>query len=699
MSERSFDDVLADFLAGRSSAVELFAAAEARASSAVGARGALAAVERAADDPRFPERLQQRLVRLLSGPSAGGVDLGDANDETAIRARDPDDSMGDSTAATSKRGTSLPTLPTPGPAPTPETTAPSESNWTGATGPTAAGAPETLPVASLDPDATLADEATALRAPPDPDATQASSSAATDRARHDRDATRASSPTGSGISRTDETAPARSLGDSQGPTAATGASTAMGAAKALVPGDVIKERFVIESVIGKGGMGMVLKALDRRKQEAQDRNPHVALKVLSERLMQHPDSVKILQREARKAQDLAHPNIITVFDFDRDGANIYMTMEMLSGDTLDHVLKRRFLGKGVPFEQAIRWIKGMGAALTYAHQKNIIHSDFKPGNVFVTEENQVKVLDFGIARAGRPGGDGEGAKAAGGKGRASAAGAGETSATAGDTLGDTTHFDPGMLGALTPAYASLEMFAGEDPDPRDDIYALACVAYELLAGRHPYNRTPADQAYEQRLRPTRIKGLTKRQWRVLSRGLALERAKRTPTVAELIDGLQRPVFTPVKAAVAVLTVALVSVSAWGIYVSTRAPEDRVVFTPLEAQPQDIQAQVLDKLEFAGLLEEDGLSQPSGYRLIGVPPGNNAYELYQDVLALHPGNRTAYEGLERVRAAVVEKLNDHLNSEQLEDIPPLAEWAVTVEPENERFERLRARLAERAGTDR
>src|SRR5262249_20405666 len=100
-------------------------------------------------------------------------------------------------------------------------------------------------------------------------------------------------------------------------------------------GDTIKDRFVLEEVIGKGGMGVVFRARDKRKEEAQDRHPYAALKVLNETFKRHPESLKALQREARKAQNLAHPNIVTVYDFDRDGANVYMVMELLEGEPLD----------------------------------------------------------------------------------------------------------------------------------------------------------------------------------------------------------------------------------------------------------------------------------------------------------------------------------------------------------------------------
>jgi len=272
----------------------------------------------------------------------------------------------------------------------------------------------------------------------------------------------------------------------------------------LTSGSIIKGRFVLEEILGQGGMGVVYKARDMRKEEAQDRNPYVAIKVLGASFKDHPHSLIALQREARKAQTLAHPNIVTVYDFDRDGDTVYMTMEYLEGDALDRTLKRL---KPEPMEKnkALHIIDGICSGLAYAHKHNIIHSDLKPGNIFVTKNGDVKVFDFGIARAMKP---------------------------AADAKGDTTVFDAGSLGGLTPAYASLEMLRGEDPDLRDDIYALACIAFELLGGLHPYNKLPADQANERNLNPPLLKRLSRRQYKALLKGLAFERSNRTESVKQ-----------------------------------------------------------------------------------------------------------------------------------------------------------------------
>ena len=127
-------------------------------------------------------------------------------------------------------------------------------------------------------------------------------------------------------------------------------------------GSVLKGRFVLESIIGHGGMGIVFKAKDLRKEEAQDRNPYIAVKILNEEFKQHPESLKALQRESRKAQDLAHPNISTVFDFDRDGGNVFMTMEYMDGESFDIFLKR-YRDRGLSQDKGLPLIRDMSAGL------------------------------------------------------------------------------------------------------------------------------------------------------------------------------------------------------------------------------------------------------------------------------------------------------------------------------------------------
>ena len=278
-------------------------------------------------------------------------------------------------------------------------------------------------------------------------------------------------------------------------------------------GDLLRGRFELISKLGEGGMGAVWKGKDKLKEEARDRNPFVAIKLLQGDFKSHPEAFIALQRETAKQQRLAHPNIATVFDFDRDDATstVFMTMEVLEGQPLDAFI-RKIPADGLSEEEAMPLVAQLCAGLSYAHKAGLVHSDLKPGNCFLTKDGSIKLLDFGIARASK---------------------------TKADAEGETTLFDPGQLGALTPTYATIEMFEGEDPDQRDDIYALAIMTYQLLTGKHPYGKKSAPKARELGLLPEPVPKLGKRQNKGLLRGLALLRDDRSASVEEFLDSITR----------------------------------------------------------------------------------------------------------------------------------------------------------------
>ena len=215
------------------------------------------------------------------------------------------------------------------------------------------------------------------------------------------------------------------------------AASAQAISSNMGPGSIIKHRFKLLEVLGIGGMGKVYKGIDLLKEEARDKNPYVAIKLLNDDFRDHPEAFISLQRESSRQQKLAHPNIATVYDFDRlggPGTPVYITMELMEGTPLNDYIKKTVKKQnGLPFKEAFEIIRQLGAALAYAHDRRLVHSDFKPGNAFLCKDGVVKTLDFGIARAVKNPVTGEGEK---------------------------TLFDPGKLGALTPAYASLEMLQG-----------------------------------------------------------------------------------------------------------------------------------------------------------------------------------------------------------------------------------------------
>jgi len=271
------------------------------------------------------------------------------------------------------------------------------------------------------------------------------------------------------------------------------------AAQPSRPGQILKDRFVLDRLLGKGGMGEVWRAVDRRRLEAGQSEPYVALKLLPATLRYNTQALRALEGEARRAQSLSHPNIVNIYDFDRDGDAVFVAMECLNGRTLTAEIAA--LGARSAEDPAVHnLIGGMCAALAHAHTRGVVHYDFKPANVFVTSDGEVKVLDFGIARALREA--------------------------------------PGEAAAelnLTPAYASVEMLQGLPPDPRDDVFGLACTVYAVLTGRHPYDRRPATEAQAAGVRPSRPEGLARGPWAALERGLEFRRAMRLETPLALAE--------------------------------------------------------------------------------------------------------------------------------------------------------------------
>lgn len=362
--------------------------------------------------------------------------------------------------------------------------------------------------------------------------------------------------------------PTNTRSGGSGPTTGTSWRTstglkASGGGDNLGAGSVLKDRFELMDVLGEGGMGKVYKARDLLKVEAKDKNPYIAVKTLTGDFKQHPESFIALQRESSKAQRLAHPNIATVYDFDRDGGTVYMTMELMEGDELAKYIKHLPAG-GLPVPEAMNIIKQLCDGLAYAHSKQLVHSDFKPGNAFLTKDGTVKLLDFGIARASK---------------------------TRKDTVGETTVFDPGQLGALTPAYATVEMFEGIDPDPRDDIYALAAVSYELLTGKHPFNKLSAPKVLEKGLKPAPIAKLTARQNKALFKALALRREERTLSVEEFWENI-RPRKSRTKqiaAGVAIGIIILVGAVYYPVNNYLHARRNSAVVAQIEANPANIPA--------------------------------------------------------------------------------------------------------------
>ena len=217
---------------------------------------------------------------------------------------------------------------------------------------------------------------------------------------------------------------------------------------------VLGGRYQLGEMIGTGGMADVYIAQDQRLSR------EVAVKILRSDLAKDPTFVSRFRKEAKAAAGLNHPGIVAVYDSGEDPAP-YIVMELVSGHTLRELIHD---GERLPLDRALEIGAGILAGLDYSHQRGIVHRDIKPANVMITNKGDVKVMDFGIARAM-------------------------------DDLGATLTSTWNVVG--TAQYLSPEQALGEVADAPTDIYSTGCLLYELLTGRPPFTgETPVSIAYQ-----------------------------------------------------------------------------------------------------------------------------------------------------------------------------------------------------------
>jgi len=265
---------------------------------------------------------------------------------------------------------------------------------------------------------------------------------------------------------------------------------------APAPGAILCDRFILERVLGNGGTAVVYQARDMSAKESGDASVRVALKVPRADRRDRARATARLQHEFAQASKLSHPSIVRVFELIEHSDSCFMTMELIEGRLLSTIVRDWTM---LPRALANKILSACAQALNHAHDHDVVHGDFKPGNVFLTREEDIRIVDFGASAA-----------LSGGSSR---------------------------IPAGTPAYASPQVLSGETPDARDDVFSFACVAYELLTGRHPFQHRSSLEARDAGATPPRAWNLSAPQWLGLLSALAWDREQRPADIMTVLDSL------------------------------------------------------------------------------------------------------------------------------------------------------------------
>ncbi len=258
----------------------------------------------------------------------------------------------------------------------------------------------------------------------------------------------------------------------------------------------IELNYELGKAIGHGGMGIVYEARDKRLKR------QVAIKMLRDEFLLDAEAKKALIEEAAMVAELQHPSIVDIHGVEQDERGLYLVFERLEGCTLDEVITER---KVLPLHEIKRVLGPVCSALTYAHGRGVVHRDLKPGNVMLTKDGGVKVLDFGISRH--------------------AALSGKAAATTQTVVG-------------TPHYMAPEQEYGVIRR-ENDVFALGAVLYEMVTGSRPYDGTTPAKLAKSYLRPsTRVPGLSPELDALIDRTLEPDPDKRLATPAEFWTALE-----------------------------------------------------------------------------------------------------------------------------------------------------------------
>lgn len=426
-------------------------------------------------------------------------------------------------------------------------------------------------------------------------------------------------------------------------------------------GQCIKDRYMLDAKIGSGGMSDIYRAKDLLLEQAGIKDVYVAIKVLQPEFVEQPEALQLLMKEAEKTRRLSHPNIIRLYDVDSDGDIHFLIMEYLDGETLDQVIKRS-KPKGLKLDGAIRLLEQISAALTYAHQQGIVHTDLKPANIILTRDGHIKLLDFGVAQAVQ---------------------------THQDQYSADNNQLTSLNGGYTPAYASPQLLEGSVPTFKDDVFSFACLAYELLTSKHPYDRMPANKARQQKKVAKKPNHLNPSQWKSLQKALHLDEQNRTQDISSIIKSFSFNLWPTVATAAGVIF----TLGAFGLFSynqHSQLNETQAQFaknldhenyiSQLSNMPSEQFLNQLPSLNSVNTIEREGLLRAHSGSLIesyerkvdqALNDGEHEYpnypkaeKLLTEILKLYPDSHTLTKQattVKRGKQATIEALNDRLHA--------------------------------------
>jgi non-specific serine/threonine protein kinase len=274
-------------------------------------------------------------------------------------------------------------------------------------------------------------------------------------------------------------------------------------------GMTVNNRYLLESKLGNGCMGQVFTASDLAAENTGVSDSRVIVEVVAIDLNQQPDALVVLKEAVSRIKQLSHQNIVRVFGVEQADGQVSVVMEYLKGRWLADIIRE---ARKTPLLQAAAWslVEGISNGLAHAHKQGLVHSNLNPCSIFVTDAGVPKIMGFELINA-MP-----------------------SNAEVAELLDTMT------LRAYTEAYATELVVSRHQASPADDLFPLGVIAYELLTGKHPFQRHSLDMAREKNLRYEPIADLPPRAAKLLAECLAFERAARPADAADFVQRAKGP---------------------------------------------------------------------------------------------------------------------------------------------------------------